>query len=339
MTTPHAAYSVDELNALLATFIGDLTPEPVTVAGTLTAWNRSKAWQRGELVTLTNNKVTAKLTIGCTARHGVGITRSIAETGRTLVPPVECAMTGQLTFHEQYGLRFNVHRIHPDSIDTADTQKQRDALIEDLKATGHFYRQPHMEPPSSIDVIGLITPSSGEAGRQDALAILQPLAKEIHEHRVATANADAHANIAKAIAALEHRSDIIVIVRGGGATSDLHVWDHETVAHAIARCNTPIVVGVGHATDNHIARQIAWHGANTPTAAAQHVAQLISPSATASLPAAPSAKPLAPTETAILVHPQMLTAAERRRRRLVSLATVIALLAALAFAYWVGLQR
>lgn len=49
-----------------------------------------------------------------------------------------------------------------------------------------------------------------------------------------------------AIAQLAPRTDVIAIVRGGGASSDLHVWNHENVVTTIARCNTPIVVGVGH---------------------------------------------------------------------------------------------
>lgn len=67
----------------------------------------------------------------------------------------------------------------------------------------------------------------------------------------------------------EFNVDVMVIVRGGGARTDLVVFDHEDVARAIAGCRLPVIVGVGHETDRSVADEVAHTSVKTPTAAAQ----------------------------------------------------------------------
>ena len=63
--------------------------------------------------------------------------------------------------------------------------------------------------------------------------------------------------------------DVMVVVRGGGARTDLAVFDHADVARAIACCPLPVVVGVGHETDRSVADEVAHTSVKTPTAAAK----------------------------------------------------------------------
>ena len=62
--------------------------------------------------------------------------------------------------------------------------------------------------------------------------------------------------------------DVIVLVRGGGARTDLAAFDHERVARAIATCPLPVLVGVGHEIDRSVADEVAHLSAKTPTATA-----------------------------------------------------------------------
>ena len=267
---------VDELSQQLEPIIAAITPQPVYVRGTLTSWKRSRAWQRGELVTHLDNDVVAKLTIGCKAKRGVAISSRLAAAGTPLEPPIDITVCGMLTYHQRWGFRFELHSIDPNSITTADAHTTRAQLIERFTQQGLLDRQQGLTL-NTIESIGLIIPLSGNAGRQDALDILTPLSLPIIEKRVPTNGPKAATKIATAINRLEAQTDIIAIVRGGGAASELHVWDTETVTTAIAQCDTPIVIGVGHSTDEHLSRQVAWHGATTPTAAAQHIANIIAP--------------------------------------------------------------
>jgi exodeoxyribonuclease VII large subunit len=81
---------------------------------------------------------------------------------------------------------------------------------------------------------------------------------------------DAPRSLSSAIRVLAtHRPDVIAVVRGGGARTDLAAFDDEAVARAIAGCPVPVLTGVGHEVDTSVADEVAHTSAKTPTACAQ----------------------------------------------------------------------
>lgn len=81
-----------------------------------------------------------------------------------------------------------------------------------------------------------------------------------------------HEQICQALLALSERAstlaiEAIVIARGGGSREDLAVFDHESVARAVAACPVPVVSGLGHEDDTTVVDLVADHRAATPTAA------------------------------------------------------------------------
>lgn len=81
-----------------------------------------------------------------------------------------------------------------------------------------------------------------------------------------------HEQISQALHALSERAsalaiEAIVIARGGGSREDLAVFDHESVARAVAACPVPVVSGLGHEDDTTVVDLVADHRAATPTAA------------------------------------------------------------------------
>ena len=69
--------------------------------------------------------------------------------------------------------------------------------------------------------------------------------------------------------------DVILVVRGGGARTDLAAFDLEVVARAIALASVPVFTGIGHEVDTSIADMVAHSRFKTPTAAAAAICGLV----------------------------------------------------------------
>ena len=65
--------------------------------------------------------------------------------------------------------------------------------------------------------------------------------------------------------------DVVALVRGGGARSDLAAFDSELIARAIAHLPAPVLTGIGHETDDSVADAVAHTRYKTPTACAAGV--------------------------------------------------------------------
>jgi exodeoxyribonuclease VII large subunit len=86
------------------------------------------------------------------------------------------------------------------------------------------------------------------------------------------------------IAALDHINeriadfDVVVIIRGGGATTDLSGFDTLLLAENVANFPLPIITGIGHDRDESVLDMISHTRVKTPTAAAafliDHLAQV-----------------------------------------------------------------
>lgn len=63
--------------------------------------------------------------------------------------------------------------------------------------------------------------------------------------------------------------DVVVIIRGGGATSDLSGFDTYLLAAACAQFPLPVITGIGHERDDTVLDSVAHTRVKTPTAAAE----------------------------------------------------------------------
>ncbi len=141
-----------------------------------------------------------------------------------------------------------------------------------LESEGLFDASRKRELPPWPERLGVVTSPTG-AALQDVLNVLRrrfPLTTVILSPTPVQGD-EAPAGIVDALQALNQygRVDVILLVRGGGSIEDLWAFNDESVAHAIASSQVPVVAGIGHASDIVIADLVADVHAPTPSAAAE----------------------------------------------------------------------
>ena len=125
--------------------------------------------------------------------------------------------------------------------------------------------------------VALIT-SSASAASADALHEFQIAGLGIQIGVVDTLvqGVDAPASIVVALAvALSWKPDVIALVRGGGAQTDLAAFDHEAVARAVAQSTVAVWCGIGHETDRSVVDEVAHQSFKTPTACAAAIVERV----------------------------------------------------------------
>jgi exodeoxyribonuclease VII large subunit len=118
--------------------------------------------------------------------------------------------------------------------------------------------------------VALVT-SLGSAAHADFLHELDGsgIGFRLREIDARVQGVDAELTVAAAVAAAERAGvELVCIVRGGGARTDLAAFDHERIAVSVAECPVPVWVGIGHEIDRTVADDVAHSSFKTPTACA-----------------------------------------------------------------------
>jgi exodeoxyribonuclease VII large subunit len=148
--------------------------------------------------------------------------------------------------------------------------ERRDLLLQRLAADGALAAQARLPFPAVPLHVGLVT-SLGSAAHAD---VTRTLGASGYGFRVVECDTrvqglDADRSVVAALAAVEAAGvDVVLLVRGGGARTDLAAFDGESVARAIAAAGVPVLTGIGHETDTSVADEVSWRRLPTPTAAA-----------------------------------------------------------------------
>lgn len=195
-------------------------------------------------------------------------------TGQRLASGMRVMVKVTASFHPAYGLSANITEIDP-SYTLGDLMRRRLEIIARLKAEGIIDLNRQLEWPDVPLRIAVIS-APGAAGYGDFIHQLYTTPSRL-DFRVRLfpalmQGASAPAAIIAAlerIAVEEEEWDCVVIIRGGGATSDLAAFDNYDLAANIAQFPLPVIIGIGHERDITVLDAVANMRVKTPTAAAE----------------------------------------------------------------------
>ena len=200
------------------------------------------------------------------------------ETGQTFTSGLKVLVKVTIEFHELYGFSLNVVDIDP-TYTIGDMARKRQEIIRQLQADGVFTLNKELTFPDFPTRIAVIT-SPTAAGYEDFLnQLLHNQAGYPFYPKLFPALMQGEKTEESVIAALERIDacreyfDVVVIIRGGGATSDLSGFDTLALAENVANFPLPIITGIGHERDESVLDMISFQKVKTPTAAAAFLVQ------------------------------------------------------------------
>lgn len=196
-----------------------------------------------------------------------------AITGQPLRPGMKVMLLVHPDFHEAYGFSWIVSDVDP-TYTLGDMARKRMEIVNQLKAEGVFDLQKGLPLPLFSQHIAVIS-SENAAGYGDFCsqlsnndygfsfmpvlfaAVMQ--GDGVEQSIVAALNA---------INAEADRFDVVVIIRGGGATADMSGFDTLLLAENVANFPLPVITGIGHERDECVLDMVSHIRVKTPTAAA-----------------------------------------------------------------------
>lgn len=195
-------------------------------------------------------------------------------TGSPLGSGMKVMVRVTASFHPAYGLSANITDIDP-SYTLGDLVRRRQEIIARLKSEGIIDLNRQLEWPEVPLRIAVIS-AQGAAGYGDFIHQLYTNSSRLDFRvRLFPALMQGSSASESIIAALEQIAfeednwDGVVIIRGGGATSDLAAFENYDLAANIAQFPLPVIIGIGHERDVTVLDSVANMRVKTPTAAAE----------------------------------------------------------------------
>ena len=246
-------------------------------------------WVRAEIASLTerghcymelvekakNNSIAAKVRATCWSHVYHLLAAYFAnETGQMLSVGMQVLLQVEVSFHAVYGLSVNVVGIDP-TFTLGDLARQRQQTIQRLQEEGVMDMQRSLKMATLPRRIAVVS-ASDAAGYGDFCHQLESNSGGFRFHTqlypAVMQGEQSPASIIRALGEIAERTeeyDVVVIVRGGGASTDLRNFDDYSLALHCANFPLPIIAGVGHTRDVSVVDMVVHTSVKTPTAAAE----------------------------------------------------------------------
>lgn len=201
------------------------------------------------------------------------------QTGLALQVGMQVLLEVEVNYHAVYGLSLNIVGIDP-QYTIGDMQRQRELIIKRLQNEGVFDMQRSLVLPTLVRRIAIVS-SEQAAGYEDFIHQLQasPYTFSTTLFPAVVQGEGAERSIVKALDAICERHDaydVVVIIRGGGAVTDLGCFDNYEIAAHCAQFPLPVLTGIGHTKDVSITDMVVFMALKTPTAVATFLVERMS---------------------------------------------------------------
>ena len=278
-----------ELNHMVRDVLECEMPDEYWVEAELSECRESKGHCYMELIQKDERNATpiAKADAKCWASKWMLIRPYFERTtGERLRAGMKVLLKVYPQFHEAFGFSWIVTDIDP-TYTLGDMARKRQEIIRQLKEEGVFDLQRELELPLFCQHIAVISSESaagygdfchqlsdnpygfqfqtqlfpaimqGEGVSQSIISALE----NIYNGQCSTVNGQWSMVNGQCF-------DCVVIIRGGGATSDMSGFDTLSLAENVANFPLPIITGIGHDRDESILDMVSHTRVKTPTAAA-----------------------------------------------------------------------
>lgn len=208
------------------------------------------------------------------------------ETGAELKAGIKVMFLVAASFHPQYGFSVSVKDINP-TFTIGDMQKKLLQIRAALTAAGVFGKNKALKTPTEFTRVAVIAPgdAAGLGDFKSNADILQSSGLcSFDYYHARFQGAGAADEIVGALSKVSFKNfelgfdrhyDAVVIIRGGGAVSDLAYLNEYSLAEAVCRYPVPVMVGIGHERDKVILDEVANYSAHTPSKLIGHIWETI----------------------------------------------------------------
>ena len=200
-----------------------------------------------------------------------------AATGATLRAGLRVLVRVVVTYHEIYGFSLQIIDIDP-RYTLGEIERRRRETIARLQQDGVWDMNRELELPRPTLRIAIVS-SDTAAGYQD---FMNELGRSTYRFQTTLFRSLMQGDAAEEsivaalrdIAQREEDFDVVAIIRGGGSTSDLALFDSYLIASYVAQFPLPIFSGIGHDKDVSVVDMVAHTSLKTPTAVATKLVEM-----------------------------------------------------------------
>ena len=200
-----------------------------------------------------------------------------AATGATLRAGLRVLVRVMVTYHEVYGFSLQIIDLDP-RYTLGEIERRRRETIARLQQDGVWDMNRELELPRPTLRIAIVS-SDTAAGYQD---FMNELGRSTYRFQTSLFRSLMQGDIAEEsivsalndIAQREDEFDVVAIIRGGGSTSDLALFDSYLIASYVAQFPLPIFSGIGHDKDVSVVDMVAHTSLKTPTAVATKLVEM-----------------------------------------------------------------